>query len=198
MKVIDNFLNQKDFLELQRIVMSKDFPWFYIEHASLNPEDNNIEDTLAIETPGFNHILFDREWNVRSFTYETMSAFFKKIETEFGFSESDILRARFSMKVPKIGFKDINYNLPHIDYYFPHHTMIYYINDSDGDTRIFDQYYTMTGIKTGIAQKDFTIENQVTPKANRLVWIDGLQYHTASNPIVNNRRIVFNLNLFQS
>ena len=34
----------------------------------------------------------------------------------------------------------------------------------------------------------------VDPKANRLLIINGLQYHTASNPINAKRRVIFNVN----
>lgn len=195
MKIIDNFLSETDFNTMNKIVMSNEFPWFYIDHASLAPEDNILQDELALETCGFNHIVYDRDYGVKSFTYNYMTNFFAKISETFGYQERHMLRARFSMKFQKQGFTKDNYNLPHVDYYYPHQTMIYYINDSDGDTRVFDQFYTMTGLDSGIAQKTFSTQHRIEPKANRLLVIDGLQYHTASNPIDYHRRIIFNLNL---
>ena len=196
MEIIDNFLDQSEFDKLYKTVMSNEFPWFYVSHASLAPEDNYIDDPLAVETPGFNHIVFEREWKAKSFTYKIMSAFFDRLKEVYGYDEQHILRARFSMKFQKLNYTEDNYNLPHVDYYYPHQTMIYYMNDSDGDTRIFDQFYTMIGFHKGIAQKTFTTKQRVEPKANRLLILDGLQYHTASNPINSERRVIFNLNLY--
>jgi hypothetical protein len=74
--------------------------------------------------------------------------------------------------------------------------MIYYLNDSDGDTRIFDQEFEATTNNFGIGHHDtFTTKHQITPKANRLLWFNGFRYHTASNPINSNRRVILNINL---
>ena len=195
MKIIDNFLPERNFADLQKIILSEKFPWFYIEHASLAPEDNNIKDPMSMETSGFYHSIYEREWDVKSFTYEYFYSFFKMLEDNFGIREQSIIRARLSMKTPKVGYTKDNYNLPHVDYYVPHDTLIFYLNNSDGNTRIFDQKYNMTGSNTGFGYDTFTIRDQVAPVANRLLWIDGLQYHTASNPIESNRRVILNINL---
>ena len=92
--------------------------------------------------------------------------------------------------MPKVGFSKDNYNLPHVDYYFPHTTIIYYLNDSDGDTRMFQEFYSDSGIE----RSDFIVKELVKPKANRLLIFDGLQYHTASNPFDFSRRVVININ----
>ena len=80
------------------------------------------------------------------------------------------------------------YNIPHVDLATPHKTLIYYVNDSDGDTLIFkERYYG----KADYSAK--TIEKTITPKANRAVIFDGLKYHTGSVPTKNNR-IIINMN----
>ena len=37
MKVIDNFLDNKDFVELKNIILCDEFPWFFQEH-SIDPQ----------------------------------------------------------------------------------------------------------------------------------------------------------------
>lgn len=192
LKIIDNFLDEYHFNELAKIVLGEKFPWFYIENVSLPIEDHITSDPLAIETSGLNHVSLDREWEVQSFTYNLLLPFFDKLRTELGYAESDLIRVRFSMKLQKIGYTSDNYNLPHVDYYYPHDTIIFYINDSDGDTRLFDQWFDPT---TGINQTKFTTQERITPKANRLVLFNGLQYHTASNPICSGKRVILNINL---
>jgi hypothetical protein len=195
LKIIDNFLPTVEFLKLQEIVMSTQFPWFYIDAVSLPPGGTKIKDSLAIETDGFNHVIHDREWNVTSFAHEYFDVFFDQLKNQLGFTKENIIRSRASMKTPKVGFTQDNYNLPHVDYYYPHHSLIYYMNDSDGDTRVFDQWFTPIPGQVGIGYDRFTTEARISPKANRLVWIDGLQYHTASNPINSSRRVIININL---
>ena len=192
LKIIDNFLDANQFDELSKIVLGEKFPWFYIENVSLPVEDHITTDPLAVETAGLNHVSLDREWEVQSFTYQLLQPFFNKLYTELGYTESELIRVRFSMKLQKIGYTADNYNLPHVDYYYPHDTMIFYLNDSDGDTRIFDQFFDPS---TGFNQTNFTTQTRIPPKANRLVLFNGLQYHTASNPINSNKRVILNINV---
>ena len=196
LRIIDNFLDPEDFKQLSDFVLGEKFPWFFIENVSIDPRDSElINDPLAHETSGFNHVSFDREWNVESFTYNNLLPFFNKLKTMFGFTHQHLIRARLSMKFQKDGFTSNNYNIPHVDYFFPHETLIFYLNDTDGDTRIFDQWHTYSETDRPTVPEEFTTQARVTPKANRLVWIDGLQYHTASNPIQGNKRVIININL---
>lgn len=193
--VIDNFLPDLEFEKLQEQILSVNFPWFYCEYVSLPPEKNFVKDPLAIETDGFHHIFYDKEYDVESFASEYLNNFFKRLQENLGFTKDHFIRIRSSMKSPKSEFTSENYNLPHVDYFFPHETMIYYLNDSDGDTRIFDQEFTQTNNNWDEEPEKFTTKCRITPKANRLVWISGFRYHTASNPIVSKRRVIININL---
>lgn len=192
LKVIDNFMDLDEFKSMSEFLLGMHFPWFYGEHVSLDPTDSAfIEDPLAIETWGFHHSVFEREWNVKSFTYENLIPFFNKINEEFRLNEDDLIRARLSLKFQKQGFTNNNYNMPHVDYYYPHESFIFYLNDSDGDTRIFNEWYIED---KNFRETKFSTQSRVTPKANRLIWINGLQYHTASNPIESHKRAIINLN----
>ena len=195
LRIIDDFLDPDVFAKLANTILSPKFPWFFIEHVSLDPAEHTIiDDPLAVETSGLHHTVFDRAWDVKSFSYEYLLPFFNRLETEFGFKPADLIRARISMKLQKIGYTSDNYNLPHVDYFTPHETMIFYLNDTDGDTRVFNEHSTYAGNNQAIGPSTFTTQTRITPKANRLVWIDGLQYHTASNPIEHTSRIIINLN----
>lgn len=190
MLIIDDFLPKVKFKELSTFVMSNEFPWFYSTHVSLPPEDQGITDEYAFETDGFYHMLYADEINYHGMFFEKFLSFFNKCSEQFGYTQEDLIRARLGLKQPKVGYKVENYNLPHVDYTFPHDTIIYYLNDSDGDTRIFNQHAA-----THPDAKSFSVQQTIEPKANRLVLFDGCQYHTASNPMNVNRRIVLNVNL---
>jgi hypothetical protein len=195
LQVFDNFLDSTEFEKLSSFVLGAHFPWFFGEYVSLDPADSAlIKDPLAKETWGFHHSVFEKEWNVKSFTYKYLEPFFEKINKEFGFTQNHLVRARLSLKFQKQGFTGDNYNIPHVDYFYPHETFIFYLNDSDGDTRIFNEWAASTG-KLPLGFDSFTTQSRITPKANRLVWINGLQYHTASNPIESTKRAIINLNL---
>lgn len=190
MIIIDDFLPKHKFKTLAEFVLSNRFPWFYSSHVSLPPwEDHDIRDPMAKETDGWYHLLYAKD-EYDGFYMKDFTIFFDELADQFGYTKDDLIRARLGLKHPKAGHKDENYNLPHIDYHYPHDTIIYYLNDSDGDTRMFKEHASVSD-----DPKEFTVEKRITPKANRLVLFDGLQYHTASNPIETNRRIILNLNL---
>ena len=67
---------------------------------------------------------------------------------------------------------------PHIDTSYKHIVMLYYVNDSDGDT-----YFYEKGI----------VKDKVSPKKNTAVVFDGNTYHASSNPS-KDVRITLNLN----
>ena len=103
--IIDDFLDNKDFDELSKIVLGPKFPWFYGEHVSISPLDaETIKDPLATETWGFHHITYDKEWDIKSYTYNALQSFFQKVERELGFTQRHLIRARFSVKFQKQGF----------------------------------------------------------------------------------------------
>lgn len=56
-----------------------------------------------------------------------------------------------------------------------HKTAIYYISDSDGDTILFDEYYTGK-----LEHTKKTIYKRISPKKGRLVIFDALRYHANS------------------
>lgn len=68
----------------------------------------------------------------------------------------------------------------HRDFDEPGCVYIYYVNDSDGYTILFDE--------------DGNVEVKVTPSAGHLVRMDSQQYHCMVTPVRTERRIVINLN----
>ena len=182
--VIDDFLSIPDFQSIQRLMQSHEFPWYYLSHASKQAGSALPEN--AIESFALVHTLYSKFENEHSFQLKNFSPLLGKIEEEFNL---EIIRVRCGMKTHKKDFTDQNYNIPHVDFPFQHWSMVYYVNNTDGDTWMFDQIYTGDPEPT-----EFTVKQRITPKPNRLILFPGLQYHTASNPINKDSRIIININ----
>jgi hypothetical protein len=186
--IIENFLNQEEYEVIKNFVFGPSLRWYYSPHVSLGTHDHHIKDKMAIDTFGFNVEIFDKETQygdelALSYMVPIMNNIIK-----INGPDTQFLRIRMGFKTFKHGFNSDNYNLPHIDYHFPHKTFILYMNETDGDTFVFNEVYANEDLT------EFTIKERINPVENRAVILDGYQYHTASNPINHDTRVIININ----
>jgi hypothetical protein len=87
---------------------------------------------------------------------------------------------------------DVPHHNPHVDFYQPHRAALYYVNDSDGDTVIFNETYddvsreqSLRYTKEGL----FTVARRVSPKKARMCGFDGKHYHASMHPMQSSSRI---------
>ena len=83
--------------------------------------------------------------------------------------------------------------------YHPHIATIFYLNDSDGNTVIFNQKFeespeTMRAASIQINESTLTVQKEIEPKANRLLIFDGHYIHTGHVPAHHNNRVILNSN----
>ena len=89
---------------------------------------------------------------------------------------------------------------PHVDQETPHQTALIYLNSADGNTILYNEKYDP---KTGLGLYDYyrtalkhqvTINQEIIPEENKMIWFDGFQYHSSSSPTKSGRRMVININ----
>lgn len=85
-------------------------------------------------------------------------------------------------------FPEDHYNVPHIDS-MQGYSMVYYINDSDGDTILFNERKLY---RENSHPSKLTVAKRVTPKKNRAVFFESNRMHASSNPRVTEERYVIN------
>lgn len=94
-------------------------------------------------------------------------------------------RIKLNLMLPKVKLNPQSYNRPHIDHTLPYSkTLIYYVNDSDGDTYFFDKTYT------GENPGELNVIEKITPKAGSAVLFDSYRYHASSIPTIDKRSVV--------
>lgn len=88
----------------------------------------------------------------------------------------------------------------HVNQETPHLVLLYYVNDVDGETILFDK--TIDDIQDKDKHKmyldesyEFNIVNKIMPKQGRIFLFDGRTYHSASSPTTGVRCII-TLDLF--
>lgn len=93
-------------------------------------------------------------------------------------------------KKSKIDNIHINNNIPHL-------VMIYYVNDCDGDTILYDK--TLKDFPYEVYYPDkycnLNITHRISPKKGRILFFDGRTYHAPSTPTTGMRCII-TLDLF--
>ena len=212
-RVIDDFIHPSYYNAIENNVL-QNFVWKW--SSSISGGNVSIDNADSSRLFGFSHLIFDAGKSSSQF-YEFLLPFFIQAQSET--DAKDFLRARGDMTV--ISGEQVTYQ-PHIDMpsHKDHINMIFYIGDSDGDTIIYKEkyslpkknfypflesepkmnFYTGPQVKTKLVHstelvpKTLTVEQQVTPKANRLVIFNGEHWHTGQSPKNHSRRVILNLN----
>ena len=162
------------------------FPWYLSrtlltvkshEFENAKQDYDNIQEYLA-----FIHVFFS---NVDGNTVRNSESaplaedLFRAILEKLNLNTGEILRVKANFQTQHRSKINGTHNTPHVDNETPHYTGIYYVNDCDGDTFLFD------GTKE-IAK--------ISPKKGRIVIFDGKTLHAGSHPYLSDFRMVINFN----
>jgi hypothetical protein len=101
-----------------------------------------------------------------------------------------LLRIRLGL-YPRMTLEAAHHH-PHVDFYQPHQNAIYYVNDADGDTAIFNESFddvSQAMLPAYAAEEKFTLARRVTPKRGKMIGFDGKQYHASMHPTRASHRI---------
>ena len=202
--IIDDIISTKyQTLLLNTVLGGSDFQWHYQKDITY---DNNalasaeFANSNIIERPGLSHLFYDSlgTGSTESSKYFSLIlplAFEAAAKANINFDF--IGKARSFLQFPSNpNHPNGLINHPHIDMPFPHTVLLYYINDSDGDTIIYNE--TLSDIPDNeVKINNTTILTRVTPKKGRCVFFNGIHYHSSSQPI-NRTRAVINFNLFNN
>ena len=119
-QVIDNFLEQKDFLKIKNVIMKGNFPWYYSSVVAL--EDVEEKDWYCTH-----HFYIDYRPN--SVLYRLIEPIIQKINPKAIIKIKGNLYPNFHKPVD---------NGWHKDYDFPHMGAIFYVNTNNGPTVLKD------------------------------------------------------------
>lgn len=168
MKIIDDFLPRNMADHLEAYMLSRDFPWYFLPDITHGAEFETM-------TPAMSHVFF-HELNGASNYFNTVISLPYMNPKEAPLAPAQIIRAVGFLQFPTMVSKPNN---KHIDSPKPHKVLLYYVNDSDGHTVLYDG--------------DNVIE-RIPPKKNRAIVFDGNILHASSRP-TKNARCVINFNL---
>jgi len=188
-KILNNLVSLEKQNKIKDILNSDTFPWFYYGTILSDKEINTPGNKNITLTPAYVHTLFLAPKGVNSDAYYL---FLDSILPDLNIPIRDILRVRIRRTLQKPGHTKDKYNYPHVDLENEknYKSLIYYVEDSDGDTFFFDKRYK-EGDPTFL-NKGYKTIKRVTPKQGKSIYFDGDIYHAGNNPIKYDKRTVIN------
>ena len=158
--------------------------WEYIEstvdNSSFDKGDSNI-----INSQQFVHLIYGDNGPCSMLYGEVVNPILWSLQDKTGVEITSIQRIKANLLTPNGSTVD-NYNPPHIDINKQEYlSMVYYVNDSDGDTRIFDK-----NVEQGF--DNMTIIHSNTPSQGNAIIFPSNRFHCSSNPIQSNVRCIIN------
>lgn len=186
--MIDNIYIYEDIISkekqdiLEKYFSNKKLGWKHINNTqyinSYQPQDVMLSESIGDKT--IKSIILEIEQNVASNLK-------KSIQSNYRYKVNLLKSEYFS--------EDRNdKNSIHIDRYYPHISMVYYINDTDGDTKFYNlKEGKVDNFKEYLNNKEFDrfLEfKSVTPKKGKIVVFDGLILHSSTYPKQKDRYVI--------
>lgn len=192
--VIDDVISssRQDFFE--DLFTSQKLAWLFFRDIALPPSEIK---RLGIKqlTPGIAcYIKQDNPKFVNDNLLREVKIIAEEACKKIGKSCKEIFNARSFMHFPLNPELRKEYDNIHVDVNYEHLVCLYYVNDSDGDTFLFDK----TKKELPYLTKDSKLEivKKVSPKKGRVVLFNGNRYHSSSGPTKNIRCIInFNVGI---
>ena len=184
--IIDDVIPKDLQDKTQEILMN--YPgWVFLKDMSYA----NFE--MDFPSYGFNMTFKHPEHGILSPLYEAIAVPIANAIMEKGkinFENIPFNRAFLQVPLEQRFIKE--HNGVHIDLPEDHYACVYYVNDSDGDTIIYEQNRYDT--ECGSQNVQLKEHKRVTPKKGRVVIFDGARFHCSSQPR-NNYRCIINFDL---
>jgi hypothetical protein len=173
---------------LENIALGDKLNWFRSKRATysdgVKPTFPVTPDSLDVQQ--FTHLIYELTQPV-SQLFPTILP----VITAIPYTIKQLIRIKMNLCVYFHSDNANAHGMPHVDFTDikePLISAIYYVNDSTGDTLIFDQRY---GEKAPLS-----VKTRVPPRKGRLVVFDGALLHAGNTPKTNAPRVNINFNAF--
>lgn len=197
LKIIKNAVDQKSFDQIYKLVIKDNFPYFLGldsgEYTLLEDIEKLRNSTVfptknGFITPQLSHCLILDE-KINSTYAEIFIPIIIQIMKDNNI-KGYIHKAKINLLLnnSEVQTED-THNMPHVDNDEEHVSLLLYLNDSDGDTVVFNERYKDEF-------KTLTVMKKIKPQANKLLIIDN-HFHASTNPIKSGIRIVLNVIIFR-
>ncbi len=174
-RIIDNLLTPSYLKDLQQHFLSQNCEWYFNDNLTGDDSYYNIGSFGLVNKLHWNGYFSGTQTSflIKALVFSALDEVKKVLKCE-----QEILRVRADMTL----YNPLNHKHEiHTDFEEEHTTAIFYLNNSDGNTIIFDR----EGKK---------LLKEIEPVENRLVIFDGLLMHTGHSPSKHKSRALINMN----
>jgi len=181
--LIDNFIIPEYVKLLEETFLSSDFIWHY-NKSTVSSSVIPIITKTTRDTGQYVHGFYKDGIEEDQFELikPLINALEYKTNREFF---SRLLRVKVNMLTKDHEYAENYHNIPHCDIDGSEtESLVYYVNDSDGDTFIFNEKDNNKGI---------TVNYRQTPKKGTAILFDSTYLHASSPPRTYECRIVINV-----
>jgi hypothetical protein len=188
-QVIDNIIPPTAQQRIIDLVNERNFRWYYRRTVSYQHPSDVPSFFTNMETSGYACPAYIKDTLDVQELMPFAQQIFDSMHDMTGIKVNDLIRVTYNVlyQHPSKEFTKDTWNSAHCDQQVDHKVLLYYIDDSDGDTFIFNE-------KVGETFDKFTIKQRVTPKRGSAVLFDGTHYHASSNPLKSFKRYTINFN----
>ena len=179
-KVFDNLLPDYFADSIEQLHTSPRVSW-YLHQSTIDKEYHDDKKVVfhtdnVVNSPQFVHLFYSAPTGHSQLIPEVENVL---KHLDLNLDELNIRRIKSNLTTYQKGYKKDDTQPPHVDsIYETDRSLIYYVNDSDGDTLFYDD--------------DMNILERVSPKKNRAVLFPSSMIHAGCNPIKNDTRLVIN------
>lgn len=179
----DAFLTEEEIQEIDDLYHAKERAWYYFKHTQ-NDDVNHpgVVDVKVKDVPYWSAAINDTMPS-----YPRYLNLIDKFCLKHGIEYEAIGRVKFNV-TPWV--EDATTLYPHVDKSAPHLIFLYYVDDSDGDTFIYNERFT-----GGIVEPPLSVMKSITPKRGAAFVADGRHFHSITPPKAHSVRSVINANL---
>jgi len=179
--IFDDIVDHNYQKYIQQIIFNK-IRWQYIPDVT-KPDNKQ-------QRPGFSYHYIKDKSNVYKW-HTDMCVIINAACEKINFKRNDCIQGRSFLQLP-LNLKDRALDSPHVDMDIDHLVVLYYVNDSDGDTVIYENKFD--GWDNIPHYSELKEKQRVTPKAGRVVIFNGKHWHTSCQP-EHNVRCIINYNI---
>lgn len=192
----DSFLTEHEMYDVQKQIYPLNFSF-----ALNNTKKEDVDGIRIIKSPSIDSKNFTEETvmfytghkgtvnekEIKDLSILLLDKFSKKNN----FKVDRVFRTRSNITTKR---SDHMWAYPHVDEISRHFVFLYYVNESDGDTILYNE---TCDTKTNY-ENNLTELVRITPKAGAAIVFDGSRYHSFTNPVSSDFRCVINMNFISS